>query len=141
MKENERKMRELRESYEDRLKQEKQIQMQIQTEENKRKQLEKQKDTNPHLSNLNFDEQLVDKIIFIIEEGTNLIGKGEDCSIQLMGPLVQDHHALIDRTENGKVILERCDEDCRILLNGDLVTHKVNLSHNDRFVHQPGLQS
>ncbi|KAH7638537.1 kinesin-like protein kif28p [Dermatophagoides farinae] len=136
MKENERKLNALRQSYEERLQQERQERSHKELEEN-RKQIElekQQKEMNPHLSNLNFDEQLVDKIIFIIKTGTNLIGKGGDCPIQLMGPLIQDHHAVINRTENEKIILERIDDECRILLNGDLVTHKVNLAHNDRLL-------
>lgn len=136
MKENERKLNALRQSYEERLQQERQERSHKELEEN-RKQIElekQQKEMNPHLSNLNFDEQLVDKIIFIIKTGTNLIGKGGDCPIQLMGPMIQDHHAVINRTENEKIILERIDDECRILLNGDLVTHKVNLAHNDRYI-------
>lgn len=133
MRENERKLNELRESYEDRLRQERNDRAH---HEETRKQLElekKDKESNPHLSNLNFDEQLVDKIIFIIKTGINLIGKGDDCPIQLMGPMIQEHHAVINRTENDKIILERCNDECRLLLNGDLVTYKVNLAHNDRY--------
>lgn len=134
MKENERKLNELRESYEDRLQKERNNQSHKELEES-RKHMEKEKqekETNPHLSNLNFDEQLVDKIIYIIRKGANLIGKSSDCPIQLMGPMIFDHHAVINRTENEKIILERIDDECRILLNGDIVTHKVNLEHNDR---------
>jgi len=112
--------------------QERNAHLQNEIEENKRKHLEKEKKSCPHLSNLNFDEQLMDKIILLIRPGLNLVGKGEDCSIQLMGPLIQEHHAVINCTESNKVILEQCEDDCRILLNGDQVTHKVNLTHNDR---------
>ncbi|KAH9413825.1 hypothetical protein DERP_009423 [Dermatophagoides pteronyssinus] len=136
MKENERKLNELRQTYEERLQRERDDQSHKELEEN-RKQMEKEKqekETNPYLSNLNFDEQLVDKIIYIIRTGTNLIGKSSDCPIQLMGPMIQDHHAVINRTENEKIILERIDDECRILLNGDIVTHKVNLAHNDRLL-------
>lgn len=134
MKENERKLNELRQTYEERLQRERDDQSHKELEEN-RKQMEKEKqekESNPYLSNLNFDEQLVDKIIYIIRTGANLIGKSSDCPIQLMGPMIQDHHAVINRTENEKIILERIDDECRILLNGDIVTHKVNLAHNDR---------
>lgn len=133
LRENDRKMNELRESYEDRLLQERNTHSQIEMEENKRKYLEKEKENSPHLSNLNFDEQLVDKIIFLLKTGENVIGKSDDCAIQLMGPLIQEQHAIITRTDSNKVILDRCEEDCRVLLNGDIVTHKVNLTHNDRF--------
>lgn len=133
LRENERKMNELKASYEDRLKEEKRTHTLMQLDESKRKHLDREKDNCPHLSNLNFDEQLVDKIIFLIKPGINTIGKSEECSIQLMGPLIQEHHAVINRTDSNKIILDRCEDDCRILLNGDQVTHKVNLTHNDRY--------
>lgn len=139
LRENERKMNELRESYEDRLKQEKNFHTLNHQEENKRKQLERERDACPHLFNLNLDEQMDRKIIFLVKPGVNMIGKSEECAIQLMGPLIQEQHAVINRTESNKILLDRCEDDCRILLNGDPVTHKVNLRHNDRFVHVPFL--
>lgn len=139
LRENERKMNELRESYEDRLKQEKNSHTLNQLEESKRKQLERERDACPHMFNLNFDEQMNGRLIFLIKPGVNMIGKSEECAIQLMGPLIQEQHAVINRTESNKILLDRCEDDCRILLNGDPVTHKVNLRHNDRFAQVPSL--
>lgn len=132
VRENERKLAELRESYENRLRQAKLEGQESDTWEDERRQLERERASQPHLSNLNFDEQLVGKIIYIVRAGANLVGKGEDCAIRLMGPLILDHHAVISRTETGKVILEPVSEEARILLNGDVVNHAVNLSHQDR---------
>lgn len=134
VRENERKLAELRESYESRLRQAKLEGESMDTWEDERRKLEQEKQSEPHLSNLNFDEQLVGKIIYIIRPGANLVGKGDDCAIRLMGPSILEHHALISRTETGKVILEPANEDARILLNGDVVNHAVNLSHHDRCV-------
>jgi len=131
MDENERQLNQMKQSYEERLQQEKHKKSKKKVESQK---LESEKADNPYLSNLNFDEQLSGKIIYIIRKGANIIGKAEDCTIQLLGPSLQEHHAVINRTEHGKVIMERCGDDCRVLLNGDPVTHKVNLSHNDRLL-------
>jgi pSer/pThr/pTyr-binding forkhead associated (FHA) protein len=132
MEENERRMKLMKQSYEERLQQE--LEQKNKTKKKDRNKIEEEKQKNPYLSNLNFDEQLSGKIIYILKKGSNTIGKAEDCSILLLGPSIQEHHAVINRSESGKVIMERCSDDCRILLNGDPVTHKVNLSHNDRLL-------
>lgn len=89
---------------------------------------------NPHLSNLNFDEQLSGRIIHIIKMGTNTIGKSDSCDITLYGPRILETHASLFRKENGIILLEREGEEARILLNGDPLTSRVSLSHNDRWV-------
>lgn len=132
MHENEKKLFELRQSYEERLIQERNIHSSFTDKEYLLTQREYDKQFNPYLSNLNFDEQLMGKIIFILKPGLNTIGKDSSCTITLYGPLIMDKHATINRTERNKIILERIDEDCKILLNGDPVVHKVNLTHNDR---------
>ena len=135
MEENERQLKLMKQSYEERLQQElKQKTKKDVKHKEDRDRLEIEKRDNPYLSNLNFDEQLSGKIVFIVKKGNNTVGKSEDCTIQLMGPSIQEHHAVISRTDTGKVILDRCSDDCRVLLNGDPVTHKVNLSHNDRLL-------
>ena len=137
MQENERQLTEMKQTYEERLKQ--QIQQEQKDKTNKefnddKDKIETLKISNPYLSNLNFDEQLSGKICHIIGKGTNSIGKADECSIKILGPSIHDHHAIIHRTEKGKVILEKSTEDCRILLNGDPVANKVHLSHNDRIL-------
>ncbi|XP_054154280.1 kinesin-like protein KIF28P [Oppia nitens] len=144
MEENERQMAQMKQSYEERLSKEAEDRAARHKSDqpsggggggqDDRQQLELDKRDNPYLSNLNFDEQLSGKICYIIRKGVNTIGKSEDCAIQLMGPSIQEHHALVHRLDSGKVILERCSDDCRVLLNGDVVNTKVNLSHNDRLL-------
>ena len=90
--------------------------------------------TNPHLSNLNFDEQLSGRIIHIIKTGTNTIGKSDSCDIKLYGPRILEKHASIFRKENGVILLERESDEARILLNGDPLTSRISLNHNDRLV-------
>jgi hypothetical protein len=135
MEENERRLREMKESYEEKLRM--QIDRSAATVSSTSltpsiDSLQELKMNNPYLSNLNFDEQLSGKICHIIKVGTNTIGKDESRSIILYGPKVHDRHGTIYRRENGLVLLEAEDEDCRILLNGDRVTTKVSLNHHDR---------
>ncbi|XP_074602251.1 kinesin-like protein KIF28 [Brevipalpus obovatus] len=133
MAENDRQMIEMKQSYEEKL-QEKRRQEESDYTEADREKLEKDKRCNPFLSNLNFDEQLSGKIVHIIRKGANRLGKGDKCNIMLHGPSIQDHHANIYRKDNDTVILEHSSDDCRILLNGDPVTNKVQLNHNDRLL-------
>lgn len=94
--------------------------------------LDQLKQSNPYLSNLNFDEQLCGKIVYIINLGTNMIGKSSECDIVLYGPKIADKHATIYRKENGVILLDLEADEARVLLNGDPVTHKITLTHNDR---------
>lgn len=73
------------------------------------------------------------KIVHIINAGTNTLGKSSQCNIHLYGPSIQDTHARLMRKGNS-VLLEKANDNCRILLNGDLVKTKVNLNHNDRLL-------
>lgn len=139
MKENELKMERLKQSYEEKL-QEKQaeemrnggkggqlLSMKLS------KEIEQAKKKNPYLYNLNFDEQLSGRIVHIIQNGTNTLGKSNDCNIHLYGPSIQEVHARLIRKGNN-VLLEKANDNCRILLNGDLVKTKINLNHNDRLL-------
>lgn len=132
MAENERQMIEMKQSYEEKLSEKEKQDQHDHEGENDRLQLEMDKKSNPYLSNLNFDEQLSGKIIYIIKKGTNRVGKGDRCNVNLHGPTIQDHHANIYRKDNDSVILEKVSDDCRILLNGDPVSNKLQLNHNDR---------
>ncbi|RWS14549.1 kinesin-like protein KIF28P, partial [Dinothrombium tinctorium] len=136
MAENERKMFEMKQTYEEKLQiKESEEQLKKTNENGDEKALkEDEKRLNPHLSNLNFDEQLSGKIVHIIKPGSNTIGKADSCDIVLYGPRIQEHHATIYRKEKGNVVLEPKDDTCRILLNGDPVTCRVHLNHNDRLL-------
>ena len=138
MKENDLKIERLKQSYEEKLK-EKQREELRDVGKDKflsmsiSKEIEQAKKKNPYLYNLNFDEQLTGKIVHIINNGTNTLGKSSECNIHLYGPSLQDRHARLIRKANS-VLLEKVSDNCRILLNGDLVKTKVNLTHNDRLL-------
>ena len=131
MSENERQMIEIKKTYEDKLKEKEALESHYGLDGDREK-VEIDKRDNPYLSNLNFDEQLCGKIIYLIRKGVNNLGKSDNCSIKLYGPSIQDNHGRIYRKDNDIVILERVADDCRILLNGDPVINKVHLNHNDR---------
>ena len=133
--ENERQMKEMKQTYEERLQKQREAAPVVSSEVSTFKSLTKLEDEklyNPHISNLNFDEQLSGKIVFLIRLGSNTVGKSEDCDIHLTGPKIQEHQATIFRKENSTVIMETADEESRVLLNGDPVKTKVILNHNDR---------
>lgn len=120
---------EMKETFEERLRNQKRGSVDIHPD----KKLEEQKkNLHPHLSNLNFDEQLTGKIVHIIQKGKNTIGKSTDCQINLYGPKIQELHAFIYRNDRNNLILEKADDESRILLNGDPVTTRVTLNHHDR---------
>ncbi|XP_022241347.1 kinesin-like protein KIF28P [Limulus polyphemus] len=129
MAENERELLQMKQTYEEKLKQAETQQK----EDDDRAKIEEEKKKHPHLANLNFDPQLSGKIIHIIKEGDNAIGKS-DADIILFGPSIHDRHAVITMDNNNMVSLEQCANDCRILLNGDPVTSKALLSHCDRIM-------
>lgn len=138
MKENDRKMLELVQSYEEKLRDRQQEEQKSAGKEQLlsmklSKEIEQAKKKHPYLFNLNFDEQLSGKIVHIINNGTNTLGKSNECNIHLYGPSIQDVHARLIRKGNN-VLLEKVNDHCRILLNGDLVKTKLNLSHNDRLL-------
>lgn len=118
----------MKETYEERLRNQIQRTSVDHTAEN----LNEQKNLHPHLSNLNFDEQLTGKIVHIIQKGKNTIGKSTDCQINLYGPKIQEIHSYIYRNDRNSLILEKADDESRILLNGDPVTTRVTLNHHDR---------
>ena len=117
----------MKESYEERLRN--QVRGSV---DNTQKKLEEEKHLHPHLSNLNFDEQLTGKIVHIIQRGKNTVGKSSDCQICLYGPKIQELHATIYRNDRNNLVLEKADDESRILLNGDPVTTRVTLNHHDR---------
>ena len=134
--ENDRQLMEMKVSYEEKL-----AQTHLQKEQNYNQDLEHNKDMievqrkdNPHLSNLNFDQQLSGKIIHIIRKGANRLGKINDCDIILYGPSIQDFHSTIYRRDNDSVILEKASDDAKILLNGDQIIDRTYLNHNDRWL-------
>ncbi|XP_076366810.1 kinesin-like protein KIF28 isoform X1 [Tachypleus tridentatus] len=127
--ENNRELMQMKQSYEEKLQQ---AHLQQRVDDNKAK-IEEEKKKHPHLANLNFDPLLSGKITHIIKLGKNTIGKS-DTDITLFGPSIHDMHAVITRDNNGVISIERCNSDSRILLNGDLVTSEVVLSHCDRIM-------
>lgn len=118
----------MKETYEERLRNQIRGSVDVPT-----KKVDEEKVSNPHLSNLNFDEQLTGKIVHIIRKGENTIGKGTGCQINLYGPRIQEIHATIYRNERNNLILQRADDESKILLNGDPVTTRVTLNHHDRY--------
>ncbi|KAG8190882.1 hypothetical protein JTE90_010307 [Oedothorax gibbosus] len=130
MAENERELQQIRQSYEEKLK----AARLSQRADNERAKLEELKKQHPHLSNLNFDPQLSGKILHILKKGANIIGKEDNTDILLLGPSIQESHAIIHVQDEGQIIIEKGCPEARILLNGEPVTSQSVLNHNDRIM-------
>uniref|UniRef100_T1ISP8 Kinesin-like protein n=1 Tax=Strigamia maritima TaxID=126957 RepID=T1ISP8_STRMM len=154
MHENERQMQEMKESYEDKLRMADMISPKVLM-------IESEKKTKPHLYNLNIDAQLTGKIIHILHSGQTTIGnhRGRPSTITMTGPRydknkiktifqiknyityynisIQEEHAIITITENNDKFLEQGVPDAKIIHNGDQITRKIALHHNDRVMFGP----
>jgi kinesin family protein 1 len=141
MAENDRQLQEMRQTYEEKLKEKARLEAEAEKNELDQgvtgnqiaEEQEEAKRHNPYLCNLNFDEQLSGKIVHIVREDVNLLGKSSDCNVMLYGPGIQDTHAKLYR-KGAAVVLERASDEARILLNGDMVNTKVYLNHHDRLL-------
>ncbi|XP_035212141.1 kinesin-like protein KIF28P [Stegodyphus dumicola] len=130
MAENDRDLQQIKQSYDDKLKlsrQQKGFEWDI-------AKIEKEKKVRPHFTNLNFDPMLSGKIVHLLKMGENIVGKTDQADIQLLGPSIQERHAIVNYLEHGGVTLEKCHSECRILLNGEPLTARALLSHCDRIM-------
>jgi hypothetical protein len=99
-------------------------------EERQAKEREQQEEAKkiPHLSNLNEDAALSNKLTHLCLPGTLKVGR-EGADIVLHGPGIVTNHAEI-RNNNGEIILVPC-EGC-VLHNGREVRNNAKLRHGDR---------
>ncbi|UYV67471.1 hypothetical protein LAZ67_5000734 [Cordylochernes scorpioides] len=133
MAENEREIRQIKQTYEEKLQSAKLQHDKVDVVAAQH--LEEARKKQPHLSNLNFDPQLTGKIFHILEPGENVVGKGESCDIVILGPSIQERHALLAvHPTYGGVTVDRAVPEARVLVNGDPVVEKVPLTHNDRLL-------
>ncbi|GIY70401.1 kinesin-like protein KIF28P [Caerostris extrusa] len=126
MAENDRDLQQMKQSYDDKLK--------ISRQQKRISKIEKEKKVRPHFTNLNFDPMLSGKIVHLLKAGENIVGKTDQADIQLLGPSIQERHAIVNYLEHGGVTLEKCQSECRILLNGDPLSARALLSHCDRIM-------
>lgn len=128
LEENEKAMKAMQQSYEEKL-----AQARSQVSGNEiSKSLEKAK-TVPHLSNVNMDPTLTGTIKLLLEgDGQKKLappGKGD---IRLNGLGIQDPHAIIT-CKGGKFTLENCNNS-KVLRNGKQINGPVELVHRDRLL-------
>ncbi|XP_066989396.1 kinesin-like protein KIF28 [Macrobrachium rosenbergii] len=131
MMENEMEMANMKKSYEEKLKQSKKdfVDPSI-----AKKEQEKQK--KPHIYNLNVDPMLSGRILHILKPGANSVGnrKGEESYITMVGPSIQEQHAVLTVGKDNKVNIKPVNTDCRVLVNGSPIQGETTLCHNDRLV-------
>ncbi|KAB7507962.1 Kinesin-like protein KIF28P [Armadillidium nasatum] len=100
------------------------------------KKKEEEKQRKPHIFNLNSDPQLSGKIIHILRAGNNTIGnrRGDTSDIVMIGPSMQENHAVITVDKKGVVKLKPHNNDCRVLVNGNPINCETELQSNDRLM-------
>ncbi|XP_018021653.1 kinesin-like protein KIF28P isoform X2 [Hyalella azteca] len=131
MLQNDKEMIEMKKSYEEKLKAQKKD---IADPSMKKKEEERLK--KPHLYNLNPDPILSGKVVHILKAGATTIGnrKGDPSDITMVGPGIQEQHAVITVTQKNEVNLKPTTSDCRVLVNGTLLVGEATLTHNDRLM-------
>ncbi|XP_071522909.1 LOW QUALITY PROTEIN: kinesin-like protein KIF28P [Panulirus ornatus] len=131
MMENEQEMANMKKSYEEKLRQAKKdfVDPSIAKKE-------QDKQTKPHIYNLNVDPMLSGRIIHILSPGDNTIGnrKGAESNITMISPSIQEQHAVMTVAKDGKVIVKPVNTDCRLLVNGSPTQGETTLCHNDRLM-------
>lgn len=90
--------------------------------------------TTPHFWNLNEDPQLTGMVVHLIKKGKHRIGNQRAMpspDIVINGLSIQEEHATVENLNDETVTLIAGDK-ARILVNGQQVSFKITLHHNDR---------
>ncbi|XP_069953210.1 kinesin-like protein KIF28 [Cherax quadricarinatus] len=97
---------------------------------------EQDKQTKPHIYNLNVDPMLSGRVVHILNPGVSTVGnrKGEESTITMISPNIQEQHAVITVAKDGKVSIKPFNTDCRVLVNGSAIQGETTLCHNDRLL-------
>ena len=92
--------------------------------------------TVPHFWNLNEDSQLTNMVVHFVKRGSNCIGNKKASTppdILMNGLSIQKEHAIVNNDRDKAITLYPCD-GAKLLLNGEPLTGKVTLHHNDRYM-------
>lgn len=135
MEENEREMEEMKKSYEEKLRQAQEIDGGM-TEKLQAQHIKEAKD--PYITNVNYDPMLSNRIVHFVDLQREVVGKkckdGEEkYDIPLVGPSIQDDHAVFTR-DGDKVFIEKINPQGRLIHNGIPLVAKTELKHNDRLI-------
>ena len=136
MKQNEAELENAKKSWEEKLLE---SQKELEKEKAERKQRDKLKEkrsNKPYFWNINEDPALSGIVCHYIEKPVMKIGKAEDCDIKISGLSLLDHHASINVVKKS-IFLEICP-NAKVIVNGETITTKVELNHNDRIVFSSG---
>jgi len=100
------------------------------------RQLAEEKKSTAHLYNLNPDPMLTGMIVHLLKKDVNSIGKGNQDiipDIKLQGLNILDLHGEICK-DNDQVYKIKCNDNARILVNGEPLSGVIQLRHNDRLM-------
>jgi len=136
MKQNEGELENAKKSWEDKLLE---SQKELEREKAERKQRDKQeakRKNKPYFWNINEDPALSGIICHYIEKPVMTVGKAPDCDVVISGLSILDHHATVNVVKKS-IFLEVCP-NAKVIVNGETLTTKKELNHNDRIVYSSG---
>uniref|UniRef100_H2YJV4 Kinesin-like protein 6 n=1 Tax=Ciona savignyi TaxID=51511 RepID=H2YJV4_CIOSA len=121
---NQEEMEQMKLTWQQRLEEQSQANQLLLVEERSKQEARK---TTPHLWNLNEDPMLTGMIVHLTPPGDFTIGNSAPATIVLKGLSVLKDHALIENEENSHIYLSPVDENCKVLVNGKVITEKTEL--------------
>jgi len=132
---NERAMAEMKRSYEEKLKAAQADKKKLMEEEDVLAKVMADKNSKPHITNMNVDPQLHGRLVHMCTKPSNSIGnqKPPKSDIVMTGPGIHAEHAVISES-GGKFKIKPVNKDCRLLVNGQQAQGETDLQHNDRVV-------
>ncbi|KAI3384448.1 hypothetical protein SNEBB_001283 [Seison nebaliae] len=130
MEENEREVEEMKKQYEQKL-------AEMRTRQGgaigERSELNEKAKTTAHFYNLNMDMMLTGNIKYLLDKDKLTIGDTSDNQIEIFGPSIQDHHAVVVVQED-RYFIEPVNEDAMVYVNGNVINGLTELFHYDRIV-------
>lgn len=94
---------------------------------------EERKNKLPYLTNLNEDSLLSYVICHFIDQEQILVGRTNECQIQLSGLGILSNHAYLSN-QKGRITIAPCQKGAKIKLNGQNIDDVQVLKHNDRIL-------
>lgn len=131
LRDTEAEMEEMKKTWEEKLKQ-----AQESAGHDDEKEKKEARKSKPHMYNLNMDSQLSGMIVYILDQSLYNVGNNKadhTPDIILNGLSIQKEHAKITN-EGNKVFIEKSSPEAKLLVNGEPITSKQELDHNDRIM-------
>ncbi|XP_072041898.1 kinesin-like protein KIF28P [Amphiura filiformis] len=132
LQQNQAEMDQMKQSWEQRLKE---VQTSQQEELEKERKKREEMKVIPHFWNLNEDPALTGMVVHFAPPGVTRVGNNKadpQPEILLSGLTIQPEHAVVTNRK-GQIVVKPCP-NAKVLINGNELTDRVELHHNDRIM-------